>query len=126
MATQVLKIQLLSSELVCRLQSLLQVVLNSGIDTAMQSDNGKDLVASFQAILDDATQGSTDPIFLPLGATSAKDSFAKGAPTTKPSPLAPDVDLVLCRLLTSGRVVGRLLALADRVWAEDPGEALVI
>jgi hypothetical protein len=29
-------------------------------------------------------------------------------------------------MLTSGRVVGRLLALSDRVWEGDPGEAFVI
>jgi hypothetical protein len=34
--------------------------------------------------------------------------------------------LVLRRLLTSGGVVVRLLALADRIWEEDPGEALII
>ncbi|KAK0641778.1 hypothetical protein B0T16DRAFT_420520 [Cercophora newfieldiana] len=126
MATEVLKVQLLSADLVSRLQRLLQVVLDEGIDAAMHSDNGKGLVASFQAILDEATKGSKDPVFVRLSATSAKDSFAKGAPTTKPGPLAPDADLVLRRLLTSGRVVGRLLALADRVWAEDPGEALIV
>ncbi|KAK0744943.1 hypothetical protein B0T21DRAFT_358708 [Apiosordaria backusii] len=126
MATELLKIQPLSSDLMSRLQNMVQVVLEAGIDTAMQSENGKSIVTSFQAILDDATQGSKDPIFVRLGATSAKDSFAKGAPTTKPSPLAPDADLVLRRLLTSGRVVGRLLALADRVWPEDPGEALIV
>lgn len=35
-------------------------------------------MAAVQTILDDATNGSTDPIFVRLGATSAKDSFAKG------------------------------------------------
>jgi hypothetical protein len=126
MATELLKIQPLSAELTGRLQALLQTVLEEGIDAAMQSDGGKHLVTSFQAILGDATKGSPDPIFVRLGATSAKDSFAKGAPTTKPGPLAPDADLVPRRLLTSGRVVGRLLALADRTWEEGPGEALII
>ncbi|KAK4244756.1 hypothetical protein C7999DRAFT_34899 [Corynascus novoguineensis] len=126
MATELLKIQPLSADLVGRLQAMLQTVLEAGIDTAMQSDNGKHLVASFQAILDDATKGSKDPIFVRLGATSAKDSFANGAPTTKPGPLAPDAGVVLRRILTSGRAAGRLLALADRVWDEDPGEALIV
>ncbi|KAH6857098.1 hypothetical protein B0I37DRAFT_412968 [Chaetomium sp. MPI-CAGE-AT-0009] len=92
----------------------------------MQSDNAKHLVASFQAILDDATKGSKEPIFFRRGATSAKDSFANGAPTTKPRPMAPDADLVLRRILTSGRAVSRLRALTDGVWDEDPGEALII
>ncbi|UQC88567.1 uncharacterized protein CLUP02_14092 [Colletotrichum lupini] len=79
-----------------------------------------------QSILDDATKVCKDPIFIRLSATSAKDSFANGAPTAKPDPLPPTAEVVLGRLLTSGRVAGRLLALADGVWSEDPGEALVV
>ncbi len=126
MATHLLKIQPLTGELMDRLRIVLQAVLESGIEAALQSDDGKSLVASVQAILDEATQLSAGPIFVRLGATSAKDSFAKGAPTAKPGPLPPDADVVLRRFLTSGRVVGRLLALADRIWADDPGEALII
>ncbi|KAJ2891252.1 hypothetical protein MKZ38_000691 [Zalerion maritima] len=126
MATRVLKIQALSGDVVARLQTVLRGVLEQGIDSAMASDEGKALSASFQTILDDATEGSTDPIFVRLGATSAKDSFARGAPTTKPDPLPPSADLVLRRFLTSGRVAGRLLALADGIWPDDPGEALIV
>ncbi|RYP20214.1 hypothetical protein DL765_002888 [Monosporascus sp. GIB2] len=126
MATELLRIEPISHELLSQLQSVIGIVLESGIDAAMQSDNGKSIVAQFQAILDEATNGSEEHIFVRLGATSAKDSFAKGAPTAKPSPLPPDANLILRRFLTSGRVVGRLLALADRLWAEDPGEALIV
>lgn len=126
LATQVLKIQPLSDTLVAGFQSVLQDVLEIGIDAALQSPTGRQLIASVQSILDDATNGAPDAIFVRLGATSAKDSFAKGAPTTKPGPMAPSAELVLRRLLTSGRVVGRMLALRDRVWPDDPGEALVV
>ncbi|KAK2595109.1 hypothetical protein QQS21_007194 [Conoideocrella luteorostrata] len=77
-------------------------------------------------ILDEAAGASSEPIFVRLGATSAKDSFANGAPTTKPGPLPADATLILRRCLTSGRVAGRLLALDDSFWNEDPGEALII
>jgi hypothetical protein len=126
MATEVLKIQRLSPDLIQRLQFAIHQVLETGIDVTMQSDDAKALVAPFQSILDEATAGFSEPIFVRLGATSAKDSFAKGAPTTKPGPLPADAELVLRRFLTSGRVVGRLLALADGLWASDPGEALIV
>ncbi|KAL7959092.1 hypothetical protein V8C34DRAFT_280888 [Trichoderma compactum] len=126
MATKLLKIQPLSAELVNCLQVCVTTVLETGIDAALRSYEGRKLVASFQAILDDATKDFSGPIFVRLGATSAKDSFANGAPTAKPSPLPPNSDLVLRRLLSSGRVTGRLLALADCVWADDPGEALIV
>ncbi|KAI1124367.1 hypothetical protein F5Y10DRAFT_285092 [Nemania abortiva] len=126
MATEVLKIEQLSPDLIQQLQFVIHKVLETGIDVTMQSDDAQALVASFQTILDEATKGSSEPIFVRLGATSAKDSFAKGAPTTKPGPLPADAELVLRRFLTSGRVVGRLLALADELWVSDPGEALII
>lgn len=40
------------------------------------------------------------------------------------SPIAPDADLALRRILTSGRAVSRLRALTDGLWDEGPGEAL--
>lgn len=126
MATTLLAIEALSPSLVKQLQVVLNVVLEAGIESAMQTTDGQDLATAFQEILDRATNGSSDPIFVRLGATSAKDSFANGAPTAKPGPLPPVADIVLRRLLTSGRVVGRLLALADHIWSEDPGEALII
>ncbi|KAI1378289.1 hypothetical protein F4677DRAFT_390253 [Hypoxylon crocopeplum] len=126
MATEVLKIEPLASNIISLLESVLKTLLELGIDAAMESNDGKAVVVSFQAILDDATKGSTEPIFVRLGATSAKDSFAKGAPTTKPSPLPADANIVLRRFLTSGRVVGRLLALVEGVWPQDPGEALIV
>ncbi|KAI0102586.1 hypothetical protein GGR51DRAFT_550454 [Nemania sp. FL0031] len=126
MATEVLKIQKLSPDMIERLRSVIHNVLETGIDATMQSADAQAIVALFQTILDDATAGSSAPIFVRLGATSAKDSFAKGAPTTKPGPLPGNAELILRRFLTSGRVVGRLLALAERLWANDPGEALIV
>ncbi|KAI6090460.1 hypothetical protein F4821DRAFT_229381 [Hypoxylon rubiginosum] len=126
MATELLKIEPISADVINQLESVLQILLESGIDAAIQSSSGRAVITYFQAVLDDAVKGSTEPIFVRLGATSAKDSFANGAPTTKPSPLPADSNLVLRRFLTSGRVVGRLLALADRVWPQDPGEALIV
>jgi len=69
---------------------------------------------------------STDRVFIRIGTTSAKDSFAVDVPTTKPTPLEPSGEVLLRRLLTSGRVVGRLLALTEEIWPADPGEALII
>ncbi|KAI9155598.1 putative CDC123-like protein L884 [Paramyrothecium foliicola] len=126
MATQVLKIEHLDQDILDRFCAVLQHILESGIDAAMRSNDAKTLVTAVQAILDSAVQGSSDAIFVRLGATSAKDSFAKGAPTTKPGPLPADADLILRRILTSGRAVGRLLTLRDRLWAKDPGEALIV
>jgi hypothetical protein len=126
MATELLTIQPLSADVIGHVKVVLDVLRGAGLDAALRSDSGKHLIATFQAILDDATKGSKDPIFFRLGATSAKDSFAKGAPTTKPGPMAPDADLVLRRILTSGRAVSRLRALTDGLWDEDPGEALIV
>ncbi|KAK1510203.1 hypothetical protein CABS01_07875 [Colletotrichum abscissum] len=126
MATEVLKIETLSAELLAKLGYVLQKMLNSNMRIALGTPEGKFVVASIQSILDDATKVCKDPIFIRLSATSAKDSFANGAPTAKPDPLPPTAEVVLGRLLTSGRVAGRLLALADGVWSEDPGEALVV
>jgi hypothetical protein len=126
MATEVLKIEPIAQDLIDCFSIVLGHALKSGIEVAMGSTEGRALVEAFQKILDDAVQGSTDPIFVRLGATSPKDSFAKGAPTAKPGPMPADADLVLRRILTSGRAVGRLLNLCDRVWTKDPGEALIV
>ncbi|GAB1314261.1 hypothetical protein MFIFM68171_04471 [Madurella fahalii] len=80
---------LLYSDKLVPYMAMLQIVLEAGIDAAMQNENGKHLMAPFQGILDDAMRGSADPIFVRLGATSAKDSFAKSAPITKPGPWTP-------------------------------------
>jgi hypothetical protein len=77
-------------------------------------------------MLDAANLGSSDRVFVRLGATSAKDSWAIHTPTAKPPPLRCDPDAIVQRLVTSCRVIGRMLALDGKVWIEDPGEALII
>lgn len=126
LATNMLKIEPLSDGFIANLISLLHKTIDLDVESSLSTPEGKSAIVSLQKIIDNATKGSSDPIFVRLGATSAKDSFANGAPTTKPGPLPPMADIVLRRLLTSGRVGGRLLALQDKIWSEDPGEALVI
>lgn len=124
--TELLTIQPLSADVIGHVKVVLDILQVAGLGAALQSDSGKHLVATFQVILDEATKGSKDPISFRLGATSANDSFANGAPTTKPGPMDPDADLVLRRILTRGRAVSRLRALTDNLWGEDPGEALIV
>ncbi|PGH01870.1 hypothetical protein AJ79_07807 [Helicocarpus griseus UAMH5409] len=126
MATEVISIYRLSDEVLGTVASVLQTSLKSGIDIALASAEGKQLALYVQQALDEAGLADTDEIFVRLGATSLKDSWAvaQGVPTLKPPPLKPDAQLVLRRLLTSGRAVGRLLALSQEYWAADPGEAL--
>ncbi|AEO54518.1 hypothetical protein MYCTH_2297169 [Thermothelomyces thermophilus ATCC 42464] len=128
MATRVLSIAPIKDDLLNTLQEVLRIVLESGVAAALSSAPGQLLVDSMQRILDSATAGGeSGPIFVRLGATSFKDSFDVHEPSTKPAPLQPrDADMVVRRMLTSGRVVGRLLALSERVWQADPGEAFVI
>lgn len=128
MATDVIAIHPLSSDMLEILGVVLHLTINSGIKAALASPNGKELIRQFQEVLDDLGLAEDEQIFVRLGATSAKDSWATlaGVPTMKPPPLSTDADLILHWLLTSGRVVGRLLALSQRFWAADPGEALII
>lgn len=126
MATEVLNVIPISHELMSHLVSVLKTLLQSGIDAALKSPSGKATLKAFQDMLDGSKLAPGDKIFVRLSATSTKDSFALNVPTTKPDPLAPDADSILRRLLTSGRSVGRLLSLSERVWAADPGEAIII
>lgn len=126
MVTELVIIKALSDDTIKTLEFVLRKALQSGIDVAIQTREGEDLKAQIQSILDHAPLHPDDRIFVRLGATSAKDSFALNVPTTKPYPMAPDADMIVRRLLTSARCVGRLLALTDGIWPSDPGEALVI
>jgi hypothetical protein len=128
MAAEVLAIHPLPKDVMGILGSVLQNTLQHGIDATVASPEGKDLIERVQLILEESGVTPEDQIFVRLGATSAKDSWAvlQGVPTMKPPPMKPEAELVLRRLLTSGRVVGRLLALSEGFWAADPGEALVI
>ncbi|KAL2153835.1 hypothetical protein VTH82DRAFT_2510 [Thermothelomyces myriococcoides] len=128
MATRVLSIVPIKDDLMKTLMEVLRIVLESGVTAALSSTPGRQLVDSMQHILDSVTgKGKSGPIFVRLGATSFKDSFDIHEPSTKPGPLQPrDADMVVRRMLTSGRVASRLLALSDRVWPDDPGEAFVI
>jgi hypothetical protein len=125
MATEIIDIQQLAKDKVTAFATVAKSVIESSLDNAMQTPEGKNLVDWLQCIFDRVVEPGQS-VFVRLGATSAKDSFAKGAPTAKPDPLPADADLVVRRFLTSGRVVGRLLALADGIWPEDPGEALIV
>ncbi|KAL4728897.1 hypothetical protein ACLX1H_003299 [Fusarium chlamydosporum] len=126
MATEVLKMAPISHELMSHLMSTLKTLLQSGVDAALKSSDGKATLESLQAILDDCKLTEGDKIFVRLSATSMKDSFALNVPTTKPDPLSPKAESILRRLLTSGRSVGRLLSLSDHVWTSDPGETIIV
>ncbi|KAK4504219.1 hypothetical protein PRZ48_005135 [Zasmidium cellare] len=126
MATQVIAVEPISNTVLRIIESVLNDVLTTGIDAALRTQNGKALTDFVQSTFDKAGLEAEDRIFVRLGATSTKDSFAGSLPTTKPDPLPPNPELIIRRLLTSRRCVGRLLALADQVWPADPGEALVI
>ncbi|KAH8592076.1 hypothetical protein B0O99DRAFT_687365 [Bisporella sp. PMI_857] len=126
MATELLNIVPVSSELMFHLVEVLKVLLISGIDAALGTLNGREVLANLKSILDNTRLSLEEKIFVRLSATSTKDSFAVNVPTTKPDPLVPDAEVILRRLLTSGRSVGRLLSLAEKVWGADPGEAIII
>ncbi|KAF7561164.1 hypothetical protein G7046_g2979 [Stylonectria norvegica] len=126
MATELLNIVPISRELMTPLVNVLKLLLESGIDAALQSPDGQAVLESFQTILSDSKLTNDDRIFVRLSATSTKDSFALNVPTIKPDPIVPDAETVLRRFLTSGRAVGRLLSLSERAWAADPGEAIII
>ena len=126
MATDVLSIQPFNESLMKALVAVVQQTLSKGLDAAIASNDGVLLKSIVQSILDKANVSSSDQIFIRLGATSAKDSWAVNTPTAKPPPLSPNPDSIVRRLLTSGRVVGRILALYDKIWPEDPGESFVI
>jgi len=124
--TELIHIEPLSRNLVDELANLSRIHLDSGIESAMSSAAGQSMVAAIQAILDKAGVKMDDQLFIRLGATSAKDSFALNVPTTKPTQLPPKSDIILRRILTSGRTVGRILALSEHIWPADPGEAMII
>jgi D123 len=126
MATEVLGVHTMPSALIRLFDSVVHGMLNIGIDASLRLPDGQKLVQEIQKILDMTGLKPDDRIFVRIGATSAKDSFAADRPTVKPSPMPPSGELVVRRLLTSGRIVGRLLALTERIWSDDPGEALVI
>jgi hypothetical protein len=128
MATEVLAIHPFDDEMVRALVGVINLALRTGIDGALQTTQGRHLKDKVQAILDTVGAGSDgdDRIFVRLGATSAKDSWAMNVPTAKPSPLRRDADAIVRRLVTSCRVIGRMLALDEKLWAEDPGEALIV
>lgn len=126
MATELIHIEPLSETFVAKLASLAKTTLDAGFEAALTSDLGVEVETLIQAILDSAGIKPDDQIFVRLGATSAKDSFALNVPTTKPTPLPPKGNIILRRLLTSGRTVGRVLALSEKIWPEDPGEAFII
>ena len=125
MATDVVAIQPLTADLFRNFMSVLRMVLESNIDAALQSESGLALVQNIRQILDDAHIKKEDRLFVRLSATSAKDSFAINVPTAKPPPLEPDPEVIVRRILTSGRCVARLLSLHEGAWPADPGEALV-
>ncbi len=126
MATKLVAISPLPKQLTDILAAVVRQTLALGVDAAIQSDNGQHLVQEIRNVLEGTSLTPKDRIFVRLGATSTKDSFAIDVPTTKPSPMAPEPEMILRRILTSGRCVGRLLALADGIWPTDPGEALII
>lgn len=126
MATEIITIQTVSNEMLQHLTVVIRSLLKNGVDAALKLPEAEKIRKAIQRILDDNGLKPNDKIFVRLGATSAKDSFALDAPTTKPSPLTPNPDLILRRLLTSGRCVGRILVLSENVWKADPGEALII
>ncbi|KAH0564993.1 hypothetical protein GP486_001608 [Trichoglossum hirsutum] len=126
MSTEVITVHNFSIETLKCFSSVLQETLANGIDSALKSSDGQSLLENIQTLLDEAGLQPDDQIFIRLGTTSAKDSFAVDLPTTKPSPLKPDAEVVLRRILTSRRCVCRLLALTDGIWHEDPGEALIV
>lgn len=126
MATEVLCIHPFDDQMVQALVAMISKALDAGVDAALQSAEGLRLKAQVRKILDDANLGPSDRIFARLGATSAKDSWAIHTPTAKPPPLKCDPDAIVQRLVTSCRVIGRMLALDSKIWIEDPGEALVI
>ncbi|KAF2195029.1 hypothetical protein K469DRAFT_543630 [Zopfia rhizophila CBS 207.26] len=126
MATKMIHMEPLSEAIIAKMANILRVELEYGIEAALRTEHGKEVAIAIQNIMDSAKLAPDDQIFVRFGATSAKDSFAINVPTTKPTSMPPKGELVLRRLLTSGRTVGRILALSDRIWADDPGEALII
>ncbi|EXJ78230.1 hypothetical protein A1O3_09391 [Capronia epimyces CBS 606.96] len=126
MATRVISIRPLDAGFLAKARQVLKDTFASGIDSAMASVEACTVADEIQSILDSSHLSPDDRIFVRLGATSCKDSFAVNLPTTKPGPLPPRGDIVLRRLLTSARCVARLLALADNIWPQDPGEALIV
>ncbi len=112
--------QLLRSFLAC-----LKAIMESGHDTPFDTEDARLLTNRIGTILDDAGVKKEDRLFVRLGATSAKDSFAINVPTAKPPPLEPDPETLARRILTSGRCANRLLSLSEGVWSADPGECLV-
>lgn len=128
MATEVLCIHHLSTEMAVVLDKVLRETIESGVSAALASSEGQALTSHFQEVLDKLGLTSQDKLFVRFGATSAKDSWGTlaGLPTMKPPPLYPNASQILHWLLTSPRVAGRLLALSEKFWPADPGEALVI
>lgn len=126
MATEVLAVFPVLGPMLSLFDNVLHSVLETGIDTALKTANGEKLISELQELVDGLGLKVTDRIFVRIGTTSAKDSFAVDVPTTKPTPLEPSGEVLLRRLLTSGRVVGRILALTEEIWPADPGEALII
>lgn len=126
MASEVVTVQHLTSDFLQTFMSVLRMVLESNIDAALESNDGRALVQRIKGILDGASVKKEDRLFVRLSATSAKDSFAINVPTAKPPPLEPDPELIVRRILTSGRCVARLLSLSEGAWPADPGEALII
>jgi hypothetical protein len=125
MAAEVVKVYQFSAETLKCFVSVLQETLALGIDTALGSPTGRSLSRNIQTVLDESGLGPDDQIFVRLGATSAKDTFGE-LPEARPSPLKSDADVILRRILTSNRCVSRLLVLANGIWRDDPGEALII
>ncbi len=119
-------IQKTSPDILKKLVVFIEKIFSDGIEDALRLPEAVRLRDMFQGVLDDSGLSPNDQIFVRLGATSAKDSFALDAPTTKPSPMNLDADIILRSLLTSSRCVGRILSLSEGSWSNDPGEAIII
>ncbi|KAF2105695.1 hypothetical protein BDV96DRAFT_617700 [Lophiotrema nucula] len=110
----------LSETIINNLAALSKIELDKGVEAALSLSLGRNVKQVVQNVLDLAGIQAGEQIFIRLGATSAKDSFALNVPTTKPTPLLPNREIILRRLLTSGRTVGRILALSENIWLDDP------
>ncbi|KAL9629693.1 MAG: hypothetical protein Q9164_006766 [Protoblastenia rupestris] len=125
MATELIAIHPLEPQLLQSFLSCLKAIMASGDDIAFDTGDARFLMHSLGSILNKSGVKKEDRLFVRLGATSAKDSFAVNVPTTKPPPLEPDPETLARRILTSGRCANRLLSLSECVWSADPGECLV-
>lgn len=125
MATELLCMEPIPRDQQDNVMRTIAILLERGIDEALASTAGQRFAAFIQTVLDKAAISDQDQLFVRLGATSLKDSFALNVPTAKPDHLPPKASSIAKRLFTSGRSVGRLLALGDNIWSEDPGEVLV-